>query len=34
LGLTSPASYEHPPARAQLDAVAAALHAAMQPATA
>ena len=33
-GLTFPASYEHPPARAQLDAIAAALHAAMQPATA
>ena len=33
-GLTFPPSYEHPPARAQLDAIAAALHAAMQPATA
>ena len=27
-GLTFPNSYEHPPARAQLDAIAAALHAA------
>jgi histidine triad (HIT) family protein len=33
-GLTFPPSYEHAPARAQLDAIAAALHAAMQPATA
>ena len=33
-GLTFPRSYEHPPARAQLDAIAAALQAATQPATA
>jgi histidine triad (HIT) family protein len=33
-GLTFPPSYEHAPARAQLDAIATALHAAMQPATA
>ena len=33
-GLTFPASYEHPPARAQLDAIAAALRAAVMPATA
>src|SRR5689334_8027944 len=31
-GLTFPDSYEHPPARAQLDAIAAALHTAMSPA--
>ena len=33
-GLTFPTTYEHPPARAQLDAVAAALRAAVMPATA
>jgi histidine triad (HIT) family protein len=33
-GLTFPDSYEHPPARAQLDAIAAALRAAGLPATA
>ena len=33
-GLTFPATYEHPPARAQLDAIAAALRAAVMPATA
>src|SRR5436305_12405117 len=33
-GLTFPHSYEHPPARAQLDAIAAALHAGATPATA
>jgi histidine triad (HIT) family protein len=33
-GLTFPDSYEHAPARAQLDAIAAALHAASTPATA
>jgi len=33
-GLTFPESYEHAPARAQLDAIAAALHAAASPATA
>jgi diadenosine tetraphosphate (Ap4A) HIT family hydrolase len=33
-GLTFPQSYEHPPARAQLDAIAAALRAAGMPATA
>ena len=33
-GLTFPRTYEHPPARAQLDAIAAALQAATQPATA
>jgi histidine triad (HIT) family protein len=31
-GLTFPPSYEHPPARAQLDAIAAALRAAATPA--
>jgi len=31
-GLTFPDSYEKPPARAQLDAIAAALHTAMSPA--
>jgi len=33
-GLTFPHSYEHPPARAQLDAIAAAIRAASTPATA
>jgi len=33
-GLTFPHSYEHPPARAQLDAIAAAIRAASAPATA
>ena len=33
-GLTFPPTYENKPARAQLDAIAAALHAATQPATA
>ena len=33
-GLTFPESYEQKPARAQLDAIAAALHAASQPTTA
>lgn len=33
-GLTFPHSYEHPPARAQLDAIAAAIRAAVAPATA
>jgi histidine triad (HIT) family protein len=33
-GLTFPSSYEHPPARAQLDAIAAALRTAVTPATA
>lgn len=33
-GLTFPSSYERPPARAQLDAIAAALRAAATPATA
>jgi histidine triad (HIT) family protein len=33
-GLTFPSSYEHPPARAQLDAIAAAIRAAGMPATA
>ena len=33
-GLTFPRSYEHPPARAQLDAIAAAIRAASTPATA
>ena len=33
-GLTFPHTYEHPPARAQLDAIAAALRAAGMPATA
>ena len=33
-GLTFPASYEHPPARAQLDAIANALRNAAMPATA
>jgi diadenosine tetraphosphate (Ap4A) HIT family hydrolase len=33
-GLTFPHTYEHPPARAQLDAIAAALHAAVMPASA
>ena len=33
-GLTFPQTYEHPPARAQLDAIAAALRAAAAPATA
>ncbi len=33
-GLTFPASYEQKPPRAQLDAIAAALHAASQPTTA
>ena len=33
-GLTFPSSYERPPARAQLDAIAAALRAAAAPATA
>jgi histidine triad (HIT) family protein len=33
-GLTFPSSYEHPPARAQLDAIAAAVRAAGTPATA
>lgn len=32
-GLTFPSSYEHPPARAQLDAIAAAIRAAGIPAT-
>ena len=33
-GLTFPETYEHPPARAQLDAVAATLRAAGMPAKA
>lgn len=33
-GLTFPDAYEHPPARAQLDAIAAALHSATTTATA
>ena len=33
-GLTFPHTYEHPPARAQLDAIAAAIRAAGMPATA
>jgi histidine triad (HIT) family protein len=33
-GLTFPSTYERPPARAQLDAIAAALRAAVMPATA
>ena len=33
-GLTFPHSYEHPPARAQLDAIATAIRAAVAPATA
>jgi histidine triad (HIT) family protein len=33
-GLTFPHSYEHPPARAQLDQIAAAIRAASTPATA
>jgi histidine triad (HIT) family protein len=33
-GLTFPSSYEHPPARAQLDAIASALRAVVMPATA
>ena len=33
-GLTFPHTYEHPPARAQLDAIAAAIRAASTPATA
>ena len=33
-GLTFPSSYERPPARAQLDAIAAALRTAVMPATA
>lgn len=33
-GLTFPDSYEHPPGRAQLDAIASALRAAVTPATA
>jgi histidine triad (HIT) family protein len=33
-GLTFPSSYERPPARAQLDAIAAALRTAVTPATA
>src|SRR5579864_5202198 len=33
-GLTFPSNYERPPARAQLDAIAAALRAAVMPATA
>ncbi len=33
-GFTFPTSYEHPPARAQLDAIAAALRSAVMPATA
>ena len=32
-GLTFPRAYEHPPARVQLDAVAAAIRAAVAPAT-
>ena len=32
-GLTFPHTYEHPPARAQLDAIAAAIRAAVAPAT-
>lgn len=33
-GLTFPNNYDHPPARAQLDAIAAAIRAAGEPATA
>lgn len=33
-GLTFPRDYDHPPARAQLDAIAAAIRAAGEPATA